>query len=485
MAEEIELKLVLTSRDADVLEASGLMAGAPKTAKQRSIYFDTQDRALQKAGLSLRIRRSGRKRIQTVKAAGAGSAGLFARPEWERAVPGDTPILDHGTPILALLGDAADELAPVFEVHVERLTWHIEERGAAIEMVLDRGAVVAGERRSPICEVELELKRGDPVALFALARKLDAVVPVRVGVLTKSRRGYALLEPIVAACGAERVALDRDMTAAQAFQHIVTACLSQFRQNEDLFRAGHAPEALHQMRVALRRLRSALFLFKPLFDDDVSAALRDALRRLGRGLGEARSVDAMIALAPFGALRDRLEAARQSLYAQVGEMLASARVRGLMLDLSEWSLNGAWLSAPNTAELRDQPVRDFASGALDRLRRRVKKRGRDLVKGDDQARHTLRKDAKKLRYAAEFFTALSDRKRERRRYKRFTAALEALQDELGALNDLVTAPAMLAKLDITDVQGAVALLFPGRRKKMLRAAEEAHETLVDAKRFWR
>jgi inorganic triphosphatase YgiF len=294
-----------------------------------------------------------------------------------------------------------------------------------------------------------------------------------------------LLDPIVAAFRAEPVELHRGMTAAQAFQHIVQACLRQFRQNEDLFLADHAPEALHQARIALRRLRSAFSIFNALFDDEVSARLRDSLRWLATGLGEARSIDAMIALAPSGALRHRLEAARPIAYAHVDKLLASARVRRLMLDLTEWSMGGAWLGAADTEDIRGRPVRDFAGDALDRLRRKVKKGRRDLAKGDDQARHQIRKDAKKLRYAAEFFTALFDRKRERRRYKRFIPALEALQDELGALNDLVTAPDILTGLDIADAPGAVALLFPGSKKKMLAAAGEAHEAFVDARRFWR
>ncbi|MEO6214886.1 MAG: CHAD domain-containing protein [Sphingomonas sp.] len=485
MSDEIELKLALSPQDADILESCGLMTGKPKKARQRSIYFDTPDRALLKAGLSLRIRRSGRKRVQTVKARGAGSVGLFARPEWERAVPDDTPIIDDTMPIRLLLGDLADGLAPVFEVHVERCTWHIHEGGAAIDVVLDRGEVIAGERRSPICEVELELKSGETAALFAFARKLDAVVPVRLGVFTKSRRGYALLEPIVAAFRAERVELRHDVTAAQAFQHIVQTCLSQFRQNEDLFLAGHAPEALHQARIALRRLRSALSVFKTLVDDDVSAELSEALRGLAAELGEARSIDAMIARAPPSALGHRLETARQAAYAHVDGILASTRIRRLMLDLTEWSASGAWLGAADAEDIRKQSAREFASGTLDRLRRKVKKGRHDLTKGDDQARHRIRKGAKKLRYAAEFFPVLFDRKRERRRYKRFISALEALQDELGALNDLVTAHGVLTRLDVADAPGAVAFLFPGSRRKMMDAAGEAHEAVINAKRFWR
>lgn len=100
-------------------------------------------------------------------------------------------------------------------------------------------------------------------------------------------------------------------------------------------------------------------------------------------------------------------------------------------------------------------------------------------------RHEFRKDAKKLRYAAEFFAAQFDRKRQRRQYKRFIAALEALQEALGTLNDLMTAPAALNQLGIANSPDTMAMLFPDSRKKLLETAGEAHAALVDAGRFWR
>lgn len=478
MPDEVELKLALKPQDAATLAKAGL--GEPRTARQWSVYFDTANRDLSKAGLSLRIRRSGGKRIQTVKARGTGSVGLFARSEWERSVADDNPILDDTT-IPTLLGGSVAALAPAFAVDIERRSWVINEGDTIIDLVLDRGDVVAGDRRSAICEIELELKHGDPAALYALAHRLDAAAPVRVGVLTKAERGYALLDAAVTAFKAGRIELRRDMTTAQALQHIVLDCLRQFRLNEDLFLAGHAPEALHQARVALRRLRTALSIFKALLDDGKVAGLRSELRWLARELGEARSIDALLERAPPDALRDRLEMARQTAYCRVDEALASRRTRGLMLNLAEW-VGGGW-QAP--ADLMDQSVRDFATATLDHLRRSVRKDGRDLAEADDPARHEVRKDAKKLRYAAEFFTALFDRKRERRRYKQFVAALEGLQDELGVLNDLVTAPDVLNMLDIGDAPGAVASLFPATRKKLLASAEDAHDRLARARRFWR
>lgn len=482
MADEIELKLELTREAADRVEASGLLAGEPQKAQQRSIYFDTPDRDLAKAGVSLRIRRSGRKRIQTVKAGGAGVAGLFARSEWERPVKDDTPILDEATPIAALPGDAAAAVTPVFQVEIERRSWLIVEGDTVIELVLDRGAVVAGERRSPICEIELELKSGDPAALFAFARRIDAVAPVRLGVLTKAERGFRLTRPAVTMAKADPVALADDATAAQAFRQIVGACLRQFRLNEALLLADRDPGALHQARVALRRLRSAFAVFKPMLDDG-AADLRKELGWLASGLGAARNLDVLLDRAGAGPLRDHIMVAREAAYDRVAEMLSQPRARRLPFDLAAWAACvDAGGSSGGEADLS---ARAFAAGALGRLRRKVKRKGRDLTRIDDTARHAVRKQGKTLRYAAEFFASLFEHKRQRERRTRFVAALEGLQEQLGALNDLATAPELLEKLGIANDPEAPMLLVKGRRKLHLKAAQDAYAKLVDAKRFWR
>jgi triphosphatase len=485
MAEEIELKLELTPDAADRVEASALLPGDPARAELRAIYFDTPDHRLAKAGLSLRIRRSDGKRIQTIKAGRAGAAGLFARSEWERGVKNDRPVLDDSMPVRMALGEKADATAPVFQVLVERSSWIIREGNTEIELVLDRGEVLAGDRRAPLCEIELELKEGDPAALFAVARRIDAVAPARIGVLTKSERGYRLRGPLVEAFKAEPVALDRGMTTAEAFQHVVRACLRQYRLNEALLLQARGHEALHQARVGLRRLRSACSICAAMLVGDAVARLRDDLRWLAGALGDARDLDVLVERSGTGPLRRRLEAARENAYARVERALASTRGRALMLDLAAWIANGDWLRQPGARAVREQPSAAFAARALDRFLRRVTKGGGDLAALDDEARHDVRKNAKKLRYAAEFFAALFDTPRQRQRYKKFIAALEHVQDGLGALNDIAAAPVILDRLGLGDDPDAVSLLAADRKAALLEDALAACEALSRAKRFWR
>ncbi len=480
---EVELKLELTPADADLLEASSLLQGETSKADQRAIYFDTPDRALLHRGLSLRIRRTGRKRVQTIKAGNVEGAGLFDRQEWESPVTSDIPVLDARTPIWTLLGKTASAIAPAFEVRVQRWSWTITGGEARIELVVDRGAAVVGERQSPICEIELELKSGTSAALFDLARDIDAIVPVRLGVLSKSERGYGLLEPASSSVKAEEMVLDPAMTTSHAFQIIAHKCLRQYRLNEAVLLVSREPEALHQARVAIRRLRSAFSIFKALFPGPQAAHFRNELKWLATLLGDARNLDILGKTIVQGPLVDRIETARSLAYKEVETALATKRVRALMLDLTEWLALGNW-PAPETEGNRSAGIEDFAIRALSRLRRRVKTHGRHIDRLEDEARHEVRKDAKKLRYMAEFTNRLFPDEKQRRRYRKFLSALEKLQDRLGALNDIAIMPGVLQELGLSQDEDAQR--FPGKpnMSRLLAKAARAHEDLIAAKKFW-
>jgi len=483
MADEVELKLEIASEDAEKFAASDLLAGAAKSVRQISIYFDTPDHDVTNAGFSLRIRRSGKKRIQTIKADGVSAAGLFIRSEWERAVESDTPVLDYATPLPSLLGDKVDAIIPAFEVEIDRRKWNIVEGDAIVELVLDRGQIMVGDRRSPVCEIELELKAGDPAALFAFARRIDAIFPIRLGVLSKSERGYRLIQTAPTKFSAHAVMLGGDTTAGEAFGLIVQSCIRQFRLNETLLLANRNADALHQARVALRRLRSAFSIFKPMVGDAVMD-LRAELRWLASELGNARDLDVLLKRAEGGPLYERIAAMRETAYDQVCDLLSATRARSLMFDVTAWIATANWSEEAGGERQANRPARDFAAEALDRYRRKVKRKGRNLAALDDEMRHEVRKSAKKLRYAAEFFTPLFERKGEKRRYKRFIKTLGALQDQLGALNDLATAPALLTRLGIAESTGADELGGNGKRAKLVEAAADAYEDFIDTKRFW-
>ncbi len=485
--DEIELKLQADPLGIATLLADPLVADAdPTSREQLSTYFDTPTYALRKAGLSLRIRRIGDRRIQTIKTEGGAAASLFARGEWERDIAGDEPVLDD---IAAVLGNAlagGGTLRPIFTVSVNRTTI-VHRLGAdRIELVADQGQVLADGRNAPICEVELELHDGDRAALFALARMIADIIPLKLGVRTKSERGYALLAGADgSSVKAEPIMLAQDLDAETLFATIAASCLRQFRLNEDKLLETGAAEALHQARVGLRRLRSALSIFGAMLAGPELDRFQTALRSLAALLGRVRDIDVMLAKLDDPAVLGRLRAARDVRYDAVVAALGSKAVRTLMLDLVAWIAIGAWREAETGADLRAQPAADFAAETLDTLRRRVKRRGRHLAKLDEEPRHRVRIASKKLRYAAEFFAGLYPGKKAGRRREALLGALEDLQTELGHLNDLASARALFDELDIPGAETILAAGKKGDPARLLPRAADAYDRLIDAKRFWR
>ena len=481
---ELELKLEFALADRQRLEAAPLFSTADRACDRFvSTYFDTPDGDLHAAGYSLRVRRCGEERVQTIKSDNGSAAGLFARPEWERRIDGDTPVLDGDSgPLAEMVGAGAlDRIAPLFETDVERTSFEVDGHGASLEIALDAGEVRAGDRAEPVSELELELRGGTPQALFDLARLLDDQVPLRLGVRSKSERGYALLAgETPGPVKAHPIALDPNGDAAGAFRAIAMACIRQFRLNEALLLQTGSADSLHQARVGLRRLRSAFSLYKDLLADDGQAELlKSEARWIAAELGEVRNIDVLVERCD-GEVRERLEAARARTFEHVRGELASARTRLLMIDLVEWLSLGAWCSRPADPSRIHAPVLPFARDLLEKRRKRLKRRGRGLARLDDAHRHEVRIEAKKLRYAAEFFASLCTTKKARREQESFVESLKTLQDRLGELNDLVVSPEVLARLGID------AKLAKGeKRKRLLAKAEKAHRKLMDEKRFWR
>ena len=208
------------------------------------------------------------------------------------------------------------------------------------------------------------------------------------------------------------------------------------------------------------------------------------LRWLTGVLGQARDIDVLLLKTEPGTLQDHLLQAGDKAYGEVASALSSARARGLLLDLAEWLAIGAWLEAPERQDARDLPASDFAEQALSKLRKRVKKRGASFATLSDEKRHRLRKAAKRLRYGAEFFASLFPGKKHERRCRSFTASLETLQDDLGELNDLATAPHLFARLGLQKLQGADTLLTHRKTSRIMAASQEALSDLMDHKRFW-
>lgn len=485
---EVELKLELCPADLTKIMHSTLLRDAQsKTRDLNSVYFDTKDRCLNGAGFSLRIRHVGGKRIQTLKASSA-SAGLFVRPEWEQPVESDTPlayIMDDPL-VTHVPADVFNRLAPAFCTNINRTTFDIVNGKNQVELALDRGEVKTDQRSQPICEIELELKRGAPVSLFELARKLDSVAPLRLGVQSKSERGYLLVEPShEKAFRADTIDLDINMSAAEAFQIITRSCIRQFRMNEALLDQLDDPDPLHQARVGLRRLRSALSLFRPMVNDRAFAKLHGELKWLAGSLGTARNIDMLIGRSTDEGVRKAFCSARSGAYHAAHLALGSRRARRTMLDLAEWLALGDWVVRPHDSRLRDESILCRAAEILEKRRKRLKRLGSGLVGLDDESLHKVRIEAKKLRYALDFFGSLYEKKKTARLRVGFTNALQALADRLGDLNDLSIAPEVVVDMGLTTTVRVNFLTDIIDHDSVLKEAQSAFGKLLKSRCFWR
>ncbi len=286
------------------------------------------------------------------------------------------------------------------------------------------------------------------------------------------------LSRVLATISAEdlRCTLRDTATAGEAFQAIALSCLSRFGRNEELLLRTGSAEALHQVRVALRQLRSAFTIFREIVADDRFEHLRGELRWLAQQLNEARDLDTLIAR--LDEPPATLTRARKQAYARATKALTSARAHRLTHDCVDWLANGAWLEIRNPAEIS---AAHFAAASLERLHHKLARKGRHLRTLDDDELHQVRIAAKKLRYAAEFFSGLFPGDKALRREQRFAKAMRALQDELGELQDARVAPEVLTRL---RVERADWPRFTRRRTLVDRAAKR-FDRVLERKRFWR
>lgn len=202
MSQEVEMKLALGRGGPERLRHHPLLQGQPgATQRLANTYFDTPRGELEAARMALRLRRCDDTWVQTLKTSGEVGGGLSRRGEWEWPVAGgelNEGALDRqglaALPPMAELGpDVLERLEARFTTDFERRLWQLDHAGATIEVALDQGEIRSAGRAVPIRELELELKAGDPAALWDLALALAETIPLRPADASKAVRGSALL----------------------------------------------------------------------------------------------------------------------------------------------------------------------------------------------------------------------------------------------------------------------------------------------------
>lgn len=504
MAREIELKLELPAAAADkVMRLPWLWEQAVGEIKPTTMvakYYDTPNHDLRKSGISLRVRRIGKKHVQTVKSSLLRGAKPLARDEWERETASEEPQLSDvtGTPLAKMSKRRLKrELAPVFVVNVERSAYPIESANSAIEVAIDRGSVTTEHGTLPFCEIELELKRGSSSELARIGRRLANEAPVSLGLKSKADRGFELRRGggNLVHYGAP-AAIDKHMTVGEAFQAVAWGCLRHFSLNAEAVRNGNA-EAIHQMRVGLRRMRAVISVFHSLFDGPETDRIKSELAWITNELGAVRDLDVLLTRLDRdrpgdGRLLEFLRERRTRAADQASMAVDSDRFRQAVLKTALWILAAEWSDAGGDAPAQPHAdIRTFAARELTRLKKRLVRKLERIADYDAASRHKLRIDVKRLRYASDALVRLFPSRIKRR--KRFDHTLRRLQDTLGRMNDLVVQSRIAA--DAVAAEGAAgAVLFSfGDFLGFERARGEDSEAVVRrlakglarAKPYWR
>ncbi|GAA4343989.1 CYTH and CHAD domain-containing protein [Pigmentiphaga soli] len=556
---EQEIKLFVPPAARKAVAAQLASLAASRRVRLRAMYFDTADRQLASRRAAIRLRQEGRKWVQTFKMEGGDAVSRI-----ELNHPVSAPQLDlsvyAGTPAAPLLERLEGPLEARYETDVMRASCRVRTRGGTAEIAYDVGAIRAGGLELPVHELEFELQSGRVDGLFALAGRWLRAHGLVLDVRSKAERGDALAGAAAriaaaaeggqaAARSAEiarfwapvqagKTGLRPHMTPAEALTAISADCVDQIIRNAAaLAEAADAcgdggEEHVHQLRVGIRRLRSAWRLFKewtPLPDERLRqaasahfaafGALRDS-DVLGGTLVPALQAAGMPPIAPAAAAEDAPDAAT---------LAASPAFQGWLLDMQAWNVGcrpppartaaarpakadpetaavaargaltifgpggeaasavaaGAPASAGAAGSAEPAPapkLADLAAGRMRKWHRRLAAQGKNFHALADEQRHDLRKLAKRLRYALSFTEPLYRRSAVRPYRKQ----LAALQDILGDINDLVVAREHYAALTEGHPQAWFALGWISGRLEALHAkAEAGFAALKAAKPFWR
>jgi triphosphatase len=490
---EVELKFLVPRVARTALLAE--LARHPATHRRISLaamYLDTDDRRLADAGLAWRVRREGRRWVQTLKSGGPNALERFehevVRPDasHDAVHHAGTPVGDHLIAVLHRARRDGVELGVRYRTEVRRTTRQVRTRGAVVEIAFDEGRLLAGDASERIHELEFELVSGSVAGMLALAERWRKRYGLVYDPRSKAERGDRLADghPHPKLRKAAPVAYAMTANAVDAFGSVLDECLAHITRNViGLIEGDQALriEHVHQLRVGIRRLRSALRSFRG-WTPPPPADLVDGLRSLFNTLGETRDSDVLgsgvvaeltrvgappltwpatvAAPDPVEALKadaaqanllawiawrsGLVKAARAAEVAVAQKPLAEATSLtaghvivdiapsdGVLPSTRDVPAASGWARAPED----HPPLRRLAQRRLRQWHRRIVADWNMFDELDDAALHALRKRIKRQRYAVEFFSPVL----RRRQVRRYQEVLAAVQERMGQLNDLYVA----------------------------------------------
>ena len=489
---EIEVKLTGEAAELSTIFKQ-LKGDSPSTSRVVSTYYDTPDGHLWQRGFSLRLREKGDGHELTLK---RQDGKAWERGEWTSAVRqpvADIGLLPEAAPRRDIGAVLPEELNPLFASDIKRAKKNLALDGAMVEVALDLGRIVNGAREAPVAELEFELLNGSVAVMLEHVRSLMGPHQLAFDARSKAARGIDFVTGAPPDwVKAVKPTLGTSDTIDRAVTKIVGVTAMQITGNLAAAADGRDPEGVHQLRVALRRLRSAFTLFKRDLAHRADGLGSEARRALGR-LGPARDLDVflletmppVLASAPDNAALLKLvgtaEARREDAYADVRQLVREPEFNRFLLDLMIVAEYGG-LVVTNY----DMPLRPAAVALLQKRHKNVLKVGGDFANLPYPDRHRVRIALKKLRYACDYFQDLFDRDAARPYLKR----MASLQDDLGRLNDATVAEQIVDSLAGDDKEARVGgALVTGWYRHRLMTVEphmlKAWTQFAEARPFWR
>jgi inorganic triphosphatase YgiF len=482
---EIELKFQLPkSKKRAVLQR--LKKEQAKQIHLQAKYFDTSDRILAQNNMAIRLRLEGETWVQTFKAAtGSHLQRIEDEIDLGHAEPElDINLYEHKPHIKKLLqqvlSQTSEPLQLQFETNVQRYYQLFHVGDSAIEVCLDDGEVLSPNGKAPICEVEFELKQGDVSPLIELAKQWVNQYELWLDVRSKAERGnlLAMGKTVSPAVTAKPIKLSADWNATQALQHIVGNCLNQLLPNAAAI-AGDVAEAehIHQARVAIRRLRSALKHFDK-WSSLINSKWQQQLGTLAKPLGTNRDfnvVETEVLPQLTKLLAPALTLAVPQDEEPLSKLFIQAETVNLLLDLLTFTHTGL-----PTGKIKPS-LQEKAAKVLQGLHTQLIEDAKHFNKIDIEARHKVRKDVKQLRYCTEFMSSLFAPKE----VKHYLKQLEQVQNHLGSYNDMVIAQHIFEQQIKHDEKFWFALGWnSAQQQQLLVAAEKSLKQFSKAKTFW-
>jgi CHAD domain-containing protein len=514
---EISCRFDLDPQDCAWLQETLARLGANPAEKTRdfALYLDTQEAEIGNHGLALSVRRSGEIAPEDLKSGVASFAcGLQEPPGWVRCVePLSAATSGAARRWLGSIlrrRDALQNLRILFQIETQASRWNAAPGRANVAIHIERARVSANRTQASFATAAF-LCDGEPTEFFRLLAEISA--KLRMSAEEIALRGYrfcAILRDSHITAFPPKLVASTD--AATAFRTIARACVDHFLLNEAAVRMKRDREAVHQCRIALRRLSTGLRLFSSLVSGAGRDALRPDLKWLRTYLRKARDLDVLIAdviMPVIGSdppdatkrLLRGIEERRDSAYEELVAALAAPRTAELLLRIVGWIEAGDWSLDPEREIQRREKIVRFAERKLAKASHKFEARCANLEESDLERRHQIRIRAKNLRYSSEFFEALVEtprgkparRKTARKRFQAFVDALKDLQAVLGKQNDVRMAQRFLRSLaeeigadraaELAAIEALVADIDPSETE-FQRKAGKARRALAEVKPFW-